>query len=651
MFKKILIGITTVAALVSCDSKQENQLWTLSSPSGTVNVGLSFEAPTGTLSYSLTLNGANEHIQALENSPLGVNRQDISFSRGLEFVSADSLIVIHDTYTMYSGKQISNSSVAHQRSFNFKNSTGERMVLTFRVHNDGAAFRYSFPDQKEKKVVITSEATGFKLPSSARAWLQPYDTVSKWTPGYEKYFIDGIPATTKSPNAGGWCFPALFETNGVWIMLTESDVNEHYFASHLDNDSATSLYRIHLPLEQEAMGMGEATATATLPFQTPWRVVIAARTINTVFESNLMHHVASSQVDKDFSWVKPGRASWSWWSDQNSPQDFNKLTEFVDLAAEMKWEYSLVDANWNEMKNGTLEKLAQYAASKNVGLWAWYNSGGAHNTVSEQPRDIMSDAVRRKEEFKKIAGWGIKGIKVDFFQSDKQLLMEQYMGILKDAADHRLMVNFHGCTIPRGWSRTWPNLLAMESVRGAESYLFAPDFTNQAPKHNVTLAFTRNVIGSMDYTPVTFSNGNNPHNTTYAHEVALPVVFESGILHLADATSQYRKLDARVKTFLSEVPTVWDETRLLDGYPGKYVVVARRKSETWYVGAINGESDGREISIDLKMLQDGLYKASIIGDGKRSESFQFYEQAVERSGKINLSLSGYGGGIVILKKK
>ncbi|CAN5734281.1 hypothetical protein BH24BAC1_BH24BAC1_40160 [soil metagenome] len=195
----------------------------------------------------------------------------------------------------------------------------------------------------------------------------------------------------------------------------------------------------------------------------------------------------------------------------------------------MGWEYSLVDANWNEMKGGNLEMLAKYAQEKNVGLLVWYNSGGAHNTVTEQPRDIMSDPVRRKEEMKKLQALGIKGIKVDFFQSDKQFIMQQYLDILKDAAAHHILVNFHGCTIPRGWSRTWPNLVSMESARGAETYIFSGEFPAKAPLHNVHLVFTRNIIGSMDYTPVTFSDNRYKRLTTNAHELALGVVFESGI--------------------------------------------------------------------------------------------------------------------------
>jgi hypothetical protein len=216
-------------------------------------------------------------------------------------------------------------------------------------------------------------------------------------------------------------------------------------------------------------------------------------------ESNLVYHLSNHSLIADDSWVKPGRASRSWWSDHPSSRDFVKLKNYVDLASEMGWEYSLVDANWNRMENGgNIEDLVKYANSKNIGLSFWYNSGGPHNIVTEQPRDIMNDPSKRKEELKKLHDWGVKAIKVDFFQSDKQDIMKLYLDILKDAASQQIMVVFHGCTLPRGWSRTYPNLVSMEAVKGAEQYGWDSVFARQDAMLNTILAFTRNVVGRMD---------------------------------------------------------------------------------------------------------------------------------------------------------
>ena len=285
-----------------------------------------------------------------------------------------------------------------------------------------------------------------------------------------------------------------------------------------------------------------------------------------------MYDLADKNKIGEADWIKPGRSSWSWWSDHLSGKDFNKLKKYVDLAKDMRWEYSLVDANWNIMHGDNIEELIKYAAAKNIGLTLWYNSGGAHNTITEQPRDIMNDPVKRKEEFKKLHAWGVKAVKVDFFDSDKQDIIRLYLDILKDAAAEKIMVVFHGCTLPRGWSRTYPNLLSMEGIRGAEQIGWDTVFANNAAMYNTINLFTRNVVGPMDYTPVTFSDSKCcPHTTTNAHEFALSVLYGSGMMHFADSDSSYRGQKEEVKKFLAIVSNTWDETKFLEG--GGFIVV------------------------------------------------------------------------------
>jgi len=386
-----------------------------------------------------------------------------------------------------------------------------------------------------------------------------------------------------------------------------------------------------------------------LPWMMPWRVLIIGRELPVVVESNLVASLNPPSVIEDPSWVKPGRASWSWWSDPASPRNFNSLKNFIDLAAEMGWEYSLVDANWDLMEGGNIEQLVKYADSKNVGILMWYNSGGAHNKVTERPRDIMADPVKRKEEFKKLAGWGVKGVKVDFFQSDKQGIIRQYFDILKDAADNNIMVNFHGCTLPRGWNRTWPNLVSMEAVRGAECYGFDSLFTSLAPTHNATIAFTRNVVGSMDYTPVTFTDQRFPHITTFGHELALSVLFESGIVHFADRVSAFRELPSVPKDFLKNLPVAWDESLLIAGDPGKYCVMARRKGKTWYIAGINGTNEPQHWMLDLDRLKKEKLEGTMITDGPDGKSFKTSPFGINAADQLHVGALARGGFVAILK--
>jgi hypothetical protein len=298
------------------------------------------------------------------------------------------------------------------------------------------------------------------------------------------------------------------------------------------------------------------------------------------------------------------------------------------------------------MKNGNIEKLADYASKKNVGLLLWYNSGGKHNIVTEQPRDLMDNREIRRKEFQRIHELGIKGVKVDFFQSDKADIIRQYIEILEDAAEFRILVNFHGCTLPRGWSRTYPNLVSTEAVRGAESYLFDKLFPEKAPLHLTILPFTRGVVGPTDYTPCGFTDRTYPHLTSNGFELALPVIIESGITHYADTPSVYSNMPEYVINLLKEIPVLWDEMKFLDGYPGQYVVLARRSGDKWFVAGINGQNKEQIVKIDLsRFTQKGTLR--IITDGAEDRTFTELEfPSSDGICEINLKpLGGFTGVI------
>ncbi len=457
-------------------------------------------------------------------------------------------------------------------------------------------------------------------------------------------FENGITVGTNSPNTEGWAFPMLFETAHHWILISESGLNETYAGSHAEAVAADGLYKLKFPEQAEAEGLGSANPTIQLPWQSPWRAIIIGSSLADIVASDMIVRLAPAPENQNLEWIKPGVASWSWWSDHDSPQSPEKLKTFIDLAAEMNWPYTLIDANWNKIPEEQFKAVIDYALSKNIAPWLWYNSGGPHNVVEEAPRDRMLDRETRRKEFEKLHALGVAGVKIDFFQSDKQQVIKQYLEILQDAADYKIMINFHGCTIPRGWDRTYPHQLSMESVRGAESYSFDKAYPAYAPAQNTIIPFTRNVLGPMDYTPVTFTNQEYPHITTLAHELALSIVFESGIQHFADRVSAYKELPVEVKDFLKNVPVTWDETKLLSGYPGKDVVIARKKGTTWYIAGINGEEISKEMTVDLSQLDVPAQNWNLIIDGIKSN---FQTSLVKDASVLKISLNSYGGFVAI----
>ena len=439
--------------------------------------------------------------------------------------------------------------------------------------------------------------------------------------------------------------PALFRTpSNHWALLMDTNVDGSYAAMHLEPQAAEGVYRLAFPEPGEANGLGGTTPSSALPWVTPWRVVVAGSDPGAVVNSTLMTDLAEPSVVTDTSWIAPGRSSWSWWSSDPSPTDYQALTAFVNLSRDMTWEYTLVDAGWDTMGNGgNYTDLAAYAASQNVGTILWYNSGGPNNSVDDiVPRDRIYDAATRRAEFQTISQAGVRGVKVDFFHGDGQHMMQYYIDIMRDAAEFHLLANFHGATIQRGWQRTYPNLMTTESVRGAEMYKYDGGYAADAARRNTILVFTRNAVASMDFTPVTFTDATHPHLTTFGHELALSIVFESGIQHFADRVAGYTALPAGPRAFLMAVPTTWDDTRYVEGAPGEYVVLARRKGERWYLGGIGGDASARELQLALSFLGEGSFSASVIADGADDDSFaETTEQRHEARHAGNLDASAW----------
>jgi len=486
-------------------------------------------------------------------------------------------------------------------------------ALALRIYNDGIALRYEY--QGLKDTAIPEEHTAYIIPEGMSRWMQ------QWAESYEGFFpyattakvkpVPSFSGTFTSPDGynNRWGYPALLEpANGVFALITEANIERRQSASCLYNDGER--FRV-VPDKNEERLSGE--------WHTPWRVVIIG-SLADVVESTLVTDVSEPCLLEDTSWIKPGVVSWVYWAYNHGSNDYNIIRKYVDMAATLHLPYVLIDAEWDEMKDGkTIEDAVAYAREKGVRPLIWYNSSVGWIDGAPTPKFRLNKAEDREREFAWCEKIGVAGVKIDFFSGDNQMNMDYCMELLECAARHHLLVNFHGATIPRGWQRTYPNLLSTEGVYGAEWYNNVPTFTRQAACHNATLPFTRNVIGPMDYTPCAFSDSQHPHITSHAHELALTVLFESGLQHLADRPESFLSQPQAVQDFLGQIPAAWDETRLVSGYPGKDVVMARRSGNTWYIAGINGTDETCTLNCDLGFI--GIYKhATLFADSNDNAS-------------------------------
>ena len=503
-------------------------------------------------------------------------------------------------YTMVTGKRLHCTNQANE----YRSG-----ALTLRVYNDGIAFRYA--DKTGETV--------YRIPEGTRRWMQ------QWCDSYEGFFpltmtykVEPVPSYSGiSKSAEGWNnrwgYPALLEVRGeqkevrdeTFVLLTEANIERGQSASCLMNEG--ELFRV-VPAEQNAEGTSD---------HTPWRVAIIG-SLADVVESTLVTDVSEPSKIADTNWIQPGVASWIYWAYNHGSNDYDIICKYVDMAATLHLPYVLIDAEWDEMKNGkTIEDAVAYAKGKSIRPLIWYNSSVGWVDGAPGPKFRLNKAEDREKEFAWCERIGVAGVKIDFFSGDNQRNMDYCQELLESAARHHLLVNFHGATIPRGWQRTWPNLMTTEGVYGAEWYNNVPTFTSQAARHNATLPFTRNVIGPMDYTPCAFSDSQHPHITSHAHELALTVLFESGLQHLADRPESLLSQPQQVQDFFGSLPTAWDETRLLSGYPGESVVLARRSGNTWYVAGINGTDQPQSLIFPTDFLKGAAQQMTLFADSEQ----------------------------------
>jgi hypothetical protein len=638
MKRKILAGLFILFTIPALPQKV-----TVVSPNNKVSVALYSiqNKDIGEWFLQIGYSDNNKISVAIPKISLGLSRSDQDFAKELKFLKAGKTVLITENYTALHGKRSRCTNSANETVVSFENPGKAKLNIIIRAYNDGAAFSYEFPE-KEGSFTVKDEFTAYDIPSSAKRWLEKWNTAS-----------EGLyTAMTDDNTQQGWCYPALFNLpeNEVWYLIHEANVNRSYCGSKLSNTIDKSSYKITFPDQKDGRGLGESQPKIALPWKSPWRIIILG-SLADIVESTLTDDISPPSVIKNTDWIKPGLVSWNYWSSNHGTKDFKIVCDFADLAASMDWPYTLLDWEWDAMGNGgNLEDALKYIQSKGVKPLMWYNSGGPHTGVTATPRDRMLTHENRTEEFTKLKKLGVAGVKIDFFESEKQDMIKYYLDILDDAAAFQMMVYFHGCLVPRGWTRTYPNLMTLEGVRGAEWYNNGPDLTTTAPEHNTTLPFTRNVIGSMDYTPVTFTNSQNPHITSYGHELALSVVFESGLQHLADRPSGYLELPDPARTFLKEVPNAWDDTKLLEGYPGRNIIIARKKGDSWYIGGLSGERFERTKTLKFGFLPESVrYKMTLISDGVHDKDLATQYLVVDKSSTLDVKLLRRGGFAASLK--
>ena len=543
---------------------------------------------------------------------------------------------VKDDYQMLAGKRLHCTNEANEYSVPMQ----QGVKLVIRLYNDGMVFRYEFKNEQVRKQ--WTEQTCFHIPEGTRRWMQ------QWTEAYEGFFplsttyqVSPVPSFSGiSKSADGWNnrwgYPALWEpADGLFVLFTEANIERGQSASCLFND------REKYSIVQAELQEG------THCLHTPWRVAIIG-SLADVVESTLVTDVSDPCRFADTSWIQPGVVSWIYWAYNHGSNDLNIIKQYVDMAVRLHLPYVLIDAEWDEMKDGkSIEDAIAYARQQGVKPLIWYNSSVGWVDGAPGPKYRLNTAEGREKEFAWCERLGVAGVKIDFFSGDNQRNMEYCIDLLECAARHHLLVNFHGAPIPRGWQRTYPNMLSTEGVYGAEWYNNVPTFTDRAASHNATLPFTRNVVGPMDYTPCAFSDSQHPHVTTHAHELALTILFESGLQHLADRPESYYAQPQAVQDFLSTLPNVWDETHLISGYPGKTVVMARRSGQTWYVAGINGTDEPQELLANLPAVAGKvctLFSDAPLAEGSRKFLISQYSQMPE-----SIACQPRGGFVCVIR--
>ena len=602
----------------------------------------------GKLVYTVTFKGK----LMLEESPLGLKTNEGDFTTGMKYIGQEES-KIDKRYTQSRIKQSEVHYVANQLICTFENGQQKKMSVTLRVSNNDIAFRYELPTWGERRsCLVEKEATGFNFPAVTTTFLSammsPMTGFARTAPSYESgYEVDGAlgkPSRSKE----GYVFPGLFRiANDGWVLLSETGVSSLYCASHLSDGTTDGLYTVEYPNVKQNNGFGSTGAAIALPGATPWRTITVGETLKPIVETTIPFDVVEPLYEPSQDY-KYGRSTWSWIVWQDASMNYDDQVKFIDLAAALKYEYILMDAFWDsKIGKDRMKELVQYAKRKKVSLFLWYNSNGTFNDAPQGPMNKMNRSIERKKEMKWLKETGVKGLKVDFFGGDKQETMRLYEDILSDANDYGLMVIFHGTTLPRGWEMMYPNYAGSEAVVASEMLIFSQG-VREAEAFNATLhPFIRNAVGSMEFGGVLLNKflvksnqGRNKRLTTDAFQLATSVLFQNAVQMFGLTPNNLTDVPAFEIDFMKKVPTTWDETMYIDGYPGKYAVIARRHQNQWYIAGVNAEKAAKELTVKLPMLAGK--KVRLYGDNENNEAYM-QEVEIKQNGELKISVQPGGG--------
>lgn len=642
----IVMAMLLGSSVASAENKQ------ITSPDGKLVVTVA--DMDGRPSYSVSY----DNVLFLKPSPLGIIANIGDFSSGMSLEKNVSTNKIDETYELASIKQSKVRYVANEAVFSFTQQGKTIYDVIFRISNNDVAFKYKmYPQGETLSCVVKQEVTGFAFPDGTTTFLcpqsKPMGGFARTSPSYEtSYTADDVAG--KNGWGEGYTFPCLFRNgdNG-WVLVSETGVNGGYCASRLLGHKG-GVYTIGFPQEGEANGNGTVSPGIALPGETPWRTITVGKTLAPIVETTVPFDVVKPLYPAKGEYTY-GRGSWSWIIGMDGSTNYKEQLRYIDFSAAMGYQSVLVDALWDkQIGRDKIEELAKYGKDKGVALYLWYNSNGYWNDAPQTPRSIMDNAIARRKEMKWMQSIGIRGIKVDFFGGDKQMTMQLYEDILSDANEYGLLVIFHGCTLPRGWERMYPNFASSEAVLASENLHFSQGSCDNEAFNATLHPFIRNTVGSMDFGGSALNKYYNADNaprgsrwvTSDVYALATAVLFQSPVQHFALAPNNLTDAPSWAIDFMKEVPTTWDEVRFIDGYPGKYVILARRHGDKWYIAGVNAQKETLKLKVNLPMFSNGE-KVRLFSDDK---ALQGGVKQIEIGKKQELQLAiPCNGGVLITK--
>ena len=642
----IVMAMLLGSSVASAENKQ------ITSPDGKLVVTVA--DMDGRPSYSVSY----DNVLFLQPSPLGMVANIGDFSSGMSLEKNVSTNKIDETYELASIKKSKVHYVANEAVFSFTQQGKTIYDVIFRISNNDVAFKYKmYPQGETLSCVVKQEATGFAFPDGTTTFLcpqsKPMGGFARTSPSYEtSYTADDVAG--KNGWGEGYTFPCLFRNgdNG-WVLVSETGVNGGYCASRLLGHKG-GVYTIGFPQEGEANGNGTVSPGIALPGETPWRTITVGKTLAPIVETTVPFDVVKPLYPAKGEYTY-GRGSWSWIIGMDGSTNYKEQLRYIDFSAAMGYQSVLVDALWDkQIGRDKIEELAKYGKNKGVALYLWYNSNGYWNDAPQTPRGIMDNAIARRKEMKWMQSIGIRGIKVDFFGGDKQMTMQLYEDILSDANEYGLLVIFHGCTLPRGWERMYPNFASSEAVLASENLHFSQGSCDNEAFNATLHPFIRNTVGSMDFGGSALNKYYNADNaprgsrrvTSDVYALATAVLFQSPVQHFALAPNNLTDAPSWAIDFMKEVPTTWDEVRFIDGYPGKYVILARRHGDKWYIAGVNAQKETLKLKVNLPMFSNGE-KVRLFSDDK---ALQGGVKQIEIGKKQELQLAiPCNGGVLITK--